>query len=228
MSSSLRVTRASSDAVGLHEHPAGSAGGRRMVGLLILTFLAGTTLIVTGGLAAGGPDQAMIVAGSIANAIGMIGACGVVRIRPGQALVLQRFGRYAGTVRATGLRWIDPLTGRRSISTDTHELRTATLHLTDARGESIRIAALLRWRIEDTALAAANPDHPARILTTHAEAALGSFCARYAYQVHEAGELSLRDACADTRGLTGVLTDSVAPAGIDVLTTTITHLSPAP
>ena len=73
--------------------------------------------------------------------------------RPGQALVLEVFGRYTGSIRTSGLQWINPLSRRRHVSTKIRNQETPVAKVNDADGVPIEIAAVVVWQVEDSASA---------------------------------------------------------------------------
>lgn len=83
---------------------------------------------------------------------------GLRRIRPGEARVLRLFGRYAGSVRTPGLRWMNPLFTSRRVPIDARVLETSRLRLADVSGGEVEVIARISWRVADTAVAAALPD----------------------------------------------------------------------
>jgi hypothetical protein len=76
---------------------------------------------------------------------------GLVTVTPGEARVVQLFGRYRGTLRSPGLHWVNPLSDRRRISTRVRNHETASAKVNDADGNPIEIAAVVVWQVRDTA-----------------------------------------------------------------------------
>lgn len=86
-------------------------------------------------------------------ALGLLIGHGLTIIRPNDAIILLFFGAYHGTVRTTGFRWCNPLAKRTKISLKARNLVSDQLKVNDKRGNPIEIAAVVVWRIADTAQA---------------------------------------------------------------------------
>lgn len=154
---------------------------------------------------------------------------GLVAVAPGEARVVQLFGRYAGTIRATGLRWVNPFTRRRRVSTRIRNHETAPAKVNDADGNPIEIAAVVVWMVDDTARALFAVDDFAAFVAIQAETAVRHIATSYPYDSHQDGQLSLREN-ADT--ITGELSAEIAArvvsAGVTVIESRLTRLSYAP
>src|SRR5487761_135182 len=92
-------------------------------------------------------------------ALGMAAIRGLIAVAPGEARVVQLFGSYAGTIRRSGLRWVNPLSQRIKVSTRIRNHETALAKVNDAEGNPIEIAAVVVWRVEDTARALYDVDN---------------------------------------------------------------------
>src|SRR5205814_9904319 len=82
-----------------------------------------------------------ILGGVLLIVLGALGLRGLIAVGPGQARVVQLFGRYTGTVRTSGLQWVNPFTTRRTVSTRIRNHETPVLKVNDADGTPIAIAA---------------------------------------------------------------------------------------
>jgi regulator of protease activity HflC (stomatin/prohibitin superfamily) len=153
---------------------------------------------------------------------------GLTAVAPGQARVIQLLGRYAGTVRTDGLRWVNPLTTRWAVSTRIRNHETDTLKVNDADGNPIEIAAVVVWQVHDTAEAMFNVDNFVAFVGIQTETAVRHIASSYAY---DAGDerLSLRhNADEITRQLSEEISGRVAAAGVHIVESRITRLSYAP
>jgi regulator of protease activity HflC (stomatin/prohibitin superfamily) len=92
-------------------------------------------------------------AGVAVLVVATFGTGGLTAIKPGEARVVQLFGGYRGTVRTTGLRWVNPFTVRRKVSIRIRNKETPTVKVNDADGNPIEIAAVVVWQVRDTARA---------------------------------------------------------------------------
>ncbi|MFI2223829.1 SPFH domain-containing protein [Streptomyces fradiae] len=217
----------------VREFTAYSVGG----GLALLAGLAGLAmgvcLVVAGAAVAEDTSAAaragLIVLGALVGLAAVLAMCGLNMVAPGEARVVQLFGRYRGTVRADGLRWVNPLTSRVAISTRVRNHETAVLKVNDAYGNPIELAAVVVWRVEDTAQAMFEVDDYERFVSTQTEAAVRHIAIEYPYDSHDEEGLSLRgDAEEITEKLAAELHARVAAAGVRIIESRFTHLAYAP
>src|SRR5512137_2728044 len=160
---------------GLFEKPAGTFNG-----IFMLVVLLG--LIVP-----------------LAIAIAFV-AGGFFMLQPNEAGVLTLFGDYSGTERTPGLRWTWPWLIRKKLSVRTRNHNVDTLKVNDKRGNPVEIAAVVVWRVEDTAQALFDVDDFENFVRVQSESALRHVATRYNYdegEEHEVHEVTLR-AGADT------------------------------
>jgi regulator of protease activity HflC (stomatin/prohibitin superfamily) len=153
---------------------------------------------------------------------------GFLVLSPNEARVVQFFGRYVGTVNVAGFHWTVPFSTKRRVSLRVSNFESALLKVSDADGNPVEIAAVVVWRVFDTAKAAfAVNDHLAYI-AVQAEAAVRHLATLYPYEAHDSGRPSLRDAAVVSEELTNELRERVALAGVEVIESRITHLAYAP
>ncbi|MBV2357552.1 SPFH domain-containing protein [Streptomyces sp. J2-1] len=117
-----------------------------------------------------GPAQWAAYAG--AGALGAFGFGGLTRGRAGQARLLGMFGRYRGTVRRTGLLWVNPLLRRRRVDVRLRHWRSEAMPAADGNGVALRVVVLVVWRVRDTARALLGIDDHETYLRECVEAAL--------------------------------------------------------
>ncbi|MFS8103549.1 SPFH domain-containing protein [Lentzea alba] len=154
---------------------------------------------------------------------------GLFTVAPGEARVLQFFGRYVGTVRTDGLRWVNPFTTREKISTRIRNHETTALKVNDADGNPIEIAAVVVWQVEDTARARFEVDDFVRFVGIQTETAVRHIATSYPYDNHEASGLSLRENADEiTETLVIEIAARVQSAGVKVIESRLTHLAYAP
>jgi regulator of protease activity HflC (stomatin/prohibitin superfamily) len=154
---------------------------------------------------------------------------GLTQVQPGEARVVQLFGRYNGTVRSPGLCWVNPFTERRKVSTRIRNYETQVAKVNDADGNPIEIAAVVVWRVEDTAQALYEVDDFARFVDIQTETAVRHVASTHPYDAHEDGQLSLRvNATEITTQLTGEISERVSSAGVKIIESRLTRLSFAP
>ncbi|WBQ06629.1 SPFH domain-containing protein [Kribbella sp. CA-293567] len=209
------------------ERPAGDLSGWPMAALAFVLLVGGAVLFAVG---LEGERTAVIVAGTAAFVLGAIVAAGLTPVSPGRARVLQILGRYAGTIRTDGLRWVNPISDRKQISTRIRNHETAVAKVNDADGNPIEIAAVVVWQVEDTAQAMFEVDDFVEFVAIQTETAVRHIANSYPYDVHdEAGGMSLRDSTDEiTEKLSAEIGVRVQAAGVHVIESRITHLAYAP
>ena len=154
---------------------------------------------------------------------------GLTPVSPGKARVVTLFGRYVGTIRTTGLRWVNPFTARRQVSTRVINHETATLKVNDADGNPVEIAAVVVWQVQDTARASYAVDDFTEFVGIQAETAVRHIATSYPYDARTEGQISLRQHADEiTARMSEEISERVALAGIKVLESRITRLSYAP
>src|ERR1700730_8342557 len=154
---------------------------------------------------------------------------GLTQVVPGEARVVQLFGRYLGTVRNPGLRWVNPFTERRRVSTRIRNYETQVAKVNDADGNPIEIAAVVVWSVEDTARALYDVDDFARFVDIQTETAVRHVASTHPYDSHEDGQLSLRQNATEiTSQLTDEIAARVGSAGVRIIESRLTRLSFAP
>jgi len=154
---------------------------------------------------------------------------GLTPVAPGQARVVQLYGRYIGTVRTEGLQWVNPLTKRRKVSTRIRNHETGVTKVNDVNGNPIEIAAVVVWRVVDTAQAVFGVDDFVSFVAIQAETAVRRGAGSYPYDTHLDGVLSLRQNAEEiTLGLAAEIAERVRPAGVEVLEARLTKLAYAP
>ncbi|MGI5212249.1 SPFH domain-containing protein [Plantactinospora sp. CA-290183] len=155
-------------------------------------------------------------------------ATGFVVLNPNEAQVVQFFGRYVGTIRQPGLHWTWPLTDRSHVTLRVRNFETARLKVSDADGNPVEIAAVVVWRVVDSAKAAFAVDDHVEYVAVQSEAAVRHLATSYPYEAHDSGRSSLRDSTVVSEELTHELRERVELAGVEVLESRTTHLAYAP
>jgi regulator of protease activity HflC (stomatin/prohibitin superfamily) len=152
-------------------------------------------------------------------------ASGLTVLSPNEARVIQFFGRYIGTIRVSGLHWTVPLTTKRRVTLRVRNFESARLKVSDADGNPVEIAAVVVWKVVDSAKAVFAVDDHVNYVAIQAEAAVRHLATTYPYDAHEDGRTSLRDGGAVSEALTTELKERVELAGVEVVETRITHLA---
>ncbi|OUM99883.1 MAG: hypothetical protein BAA04_07270 [Firmicutes bacterium ZCTH02-B6] len=154
---------------------------------------------------------------------------GLFPVNPNEARVLQLFGRYRGTVRAPGLWWANPLMSKSKVSTRIRNFETSKLKVNDKDSNPIEIAAVVVWRVVDTAEALFEVDNYAEYVEVQSEAALRALATHYPYDAHDEQTLSLAANAAEiNEQLKAAVQERLSKAGVEVLEARISHLAYAP
>ncbi len=214
----------------VREFTAHSIGGGLALLLGLLGLLAGAGLIALApSVDASGAKAGLIIGGILVALAAFLAMCGLNMVAPGEARVVQLFGRYRGTLREDGLRWVNPLTSRTKISTRVRNHETAVLKVNDAYGNPIELAAVVVWRVEDTAQATFEVDDYVEFVSTQTEAAVRHIAIEYPYDAHDEDGLSLRGNAEEiTEKLAVELHARVEAAGVQIIESRFTHLAYAP
>ncbi|MFJ3416451.1 MULTISPECIES: SPFH domain-containing protein [unclassified Streptomyces] len=206
------------------------------IGGALALVLGLTGLLVAAGLLTGagavdeaGAKAALIIGGIFVLIAAFIAMRGLNTVAPGEARVVQLFGRYRGTIRQDGLRWVNPFTSRTKISTRVRNHETPALKVNDAYGNPIELAAVVVWKVRDTAQATFEVDDYTEFVATQTETAVRHIAIEYPYDAHDEGGLSLRGNAEEiTEKLAVELSARVEAAGVQIIESRFTHLAYAP
>jgi len=154
---------------------------------------------------------------------------GLITLEPNQGAVVQLFGQYQGTVRTPGLYWVNPFYSKSKISLRVRNFETNHLKVNDLDGNPIEIAAVVVWRVVDTAQAVFQVDAYENYVHVQSESALRNLARAYAYDAHDDQQISLRGSTASiAEHLKREIQDRLAVAGVEVSEARISHLAYAP
>jgi regulator of protease activity HflC (stomatin/prohibitin superfamily) len=206
----------------VEEREHGSGPGIAVLIGALAACLAGVLLTRAGGTADAWTGVGLIV-------LGIGGLAGLTAIKPGEVRVVQLFGEYRGTVRTTGLRWVNLFAVRRRVSVRIRNKETPTVKVNDADGNPIEIAAVVVWQVRDTARATYGVEDFIAFVDTQSETALRHVANGHPYDNADSDALSLRDHTDEVAGQLAVeIAARVVPAGVDIIEARITRLSYAP
>ena len=204
------------------ERELGSGPGIAVLIGSLAAIIGGIVLTTTGETAAVWASVALFV-------LGTVGLAGLTAIKPGEARVVQLFGGYRGTVRTTGLRWVNLFAVRRKVSVRIRNKETPTAKVNDADGNPIEIAAVVVWQVRDTARATYGVEDFVSFVDTQSETALRHVANGHPYDNAGSDLLSLRDHTDEVAGqLAAEIGARVVSAGVDIIEARITRLSYAP
>lgn len=159
----------------------------------------------------------------------VLGLVGLFIVNPNEAKVLQFFGEYVGTAKTPGLRWANPFYSKKKVSVRTRNFETGKLKVNDNAGNPVEIAAVVVWRVVDTAEAMFNVDDYINFVHVQSESALRNLATHYAYVADKEGEMALASHTAEISvGLAREIQERLAQAGVEVLEARISHLAYSP
>jgi regulator of protease activity HflC (stomatin/prohibitin superfamily) len=172
------------------------------------------------------PNDSITIVAIVALILSVICLLGFFRVQPNEGMVLQFFGKYVGTVRAPGLRWANPLYSKRSVSLRVRNFETSKLKVNDQHGNPIEIAAVVVWKVVDTAEAVFEVDDFVNYVHVQSEAAVRNMATRYPYDAHNDEETSLvTDQSEVAQQLRIENQQRLEKAGIEIIESRISHLA---
>jgi regulator of protease activity HflC (stomatin/prohibitin superfamily) len=154
---------------------------------------------------------------------------GLFMVNPNEGKVLQLFGEYKGTAKVQGLRWANPFLAKKKVSLRVRNFDSSHLKVNDIDGNPIEIAAVVVWKVFETAEALFEVDDYEHYVKVQSEAALRNLATSYAYDAHDDAHVSLRghtNKVADH--LKREIGDRLVKAGVEVIEARISHLAYAP
>jgi SPFH domain/Band 7 family protein len=158
--------------------------------------------------------------------VALIVSKGVFVLNPNEGKVLQLFGDYRGTARTPGLRWANPFLTKRRISLRVRNFESGRLKVNDTDGNPIEIAAVVVWKVVDTAEAVFEVDDYENYVKVQTEAAVRNLATRYPYDAHEPDQVSLRGSTAEVaKDLKHEVQERLSKAGVEVIEARLSHLA---
>jgi len=176
-----------------------------------------------------GKNPSLIVMGLLATIAAFICWFGFFMVNPKEARVMQLFGKYAGTIHDSGLRWANPFYTKMRVSLRVRNFESSKLKVNDKNGNPIEIAAVIVWEVSDTAEAVFQVDDYEDFVSIQSESALRNLATSYAYDHHEDNDISLRsDPAIISAALKTEVQERLEKAGVTVIESRISHLAYAP
>jgi regulator of protease activity HflC (stomatin/prohibitin superfamily) len=200
-------------------------------GLLVL--LVGILLIVgsaSGFIAGASAEHGPTIVGSVLVLLTtVLMMVGLFTVNPNEARVLTLFGKYVGTVRQAGLWFANPFYAKKRISLRVRNFETAKLKVNDNHGNPIEIAAVVVWKVVDSAEALFEVDDYLHYMQTQSESAIRALAQTYPYDAHLLEEVALSTHPAEVaKGLQAAIQDRLEKAGVNVIEARISHLAYSP
>jgi regulator of protease activity HflC (stomatin/prohibitin superfamily) len=203
----------------------GSSGLGMLLLFLALFLLSCAWMVaaIRAGVALGVLGAVLLMLASI------LGLAGLFIVNPNEGKVLQLFGDYRGTARKPGLRWTNPFYSKKKVSVRTRNFETGKLKVNDKAGNPVEIAAVVVWKVVDTAEALFNVDDYINFVHVQSESALRNLATHYAYVADHEGEMALSSHTSEiSGGLAKEIQERLEQAGVNVLEARISHLAYSP
>ena len=202
------------------------SSGYLMLVVLVIAQLATAYGIYRAVLAESVPG---IITAVIASIVVLIMWAGLFMIHPNEAKVLQLFGKYVGTAHEPGLKWANPFFQKTAVSTRVRNFESGKLKVNDSNGSPIEIAAVVVWKVVDTAEALFEVDDYEEFVQIQSESALRNLSTTFPYEPHEGEGLALRSNPIEiAQALREEIQDRLETAGVTVIEARISHLAYAP
>ena len=193
-----------------------------LVGSIGLIVLSGYEIVQ----GARDASASTVVGWSLALVAAILILTGLFVVNPNEGKVLQFFGSYVGTVKRAGLRWANPLYTKKRISQRVRNFESARLKVNDNEGNPIEIAAVVVWKVVDTAEAVFEVDDYNNYVKVQTESALRNLATSYTYDTHDEAQISLRGHTTTVADhLKKEIQERLARAGVEVMEARISHLA---
>ena len=210
----------------IREREVSAQSGGFMFLILLALFLGSVWGIVFN---AGHGSAGGVIGSVLALLAAVLGIFGLTVVNPNQSQVVQLFGSYVGTLHKPGFWWVNPFTTRRKISVRVRNFESAKLKVNDHDGNPIEIAAVVVWRVVDTAEALFEVDNYENFVKVQTEAAVRNLASSHPYDAHAEGQMSLRSNIQEVaEGLKKEIQERLTKAGVEVIEARISHLAYAP
>jgi regulator of protease activity HflC (stomatin/prohibitin superfamily) len=200
--------------------------GYVMLVVLLIAQLASGYLIF---LAVRAQSIGGLVATILIAVVVLICWAGLFMVHPNEAKVLQLFGKYVGTTHEPGLKWANPFFAKTAVSVRVRNFESGKLKVNDLRGSPIEIAAVVVWKVVDTAEALFEVDDYEQFVQIQSESALRNLSTTYPYEPHEGEGTALRSHPQEIAlALRKEIQDRLEKAGVTVIEARISHLAYSP
>jgi SPFH domain/Band 7 family protein len=209
------------------ERPTTALGGA--LGLTVcLLFSIASIVSIVGAVRSDQPILLLYVTLPCAT-IAFLSGAGLFTVQPNQAVVLILFGSYVGTVRQSGWWWTNPFNTRKRISLRVRSLNGATIKVNDQAGNPVEIAAVVVWKVRETAQATFDVEDFEAFVTVQSETAVRHLATEYSYDDPAHDAISLRGSTDKvSEFLRAELQERLRQAGVEVVEARLSHLAYAP
>ncbi len=221
---------------GIREIPRPTANGIGMLVIAIAWPIIAAALIASPFLVFGAPFEkptgpAIVLPGAVVALLAwLVIFSGFFTVQPNQAVALTLFGRYVGTAHEQGLRWVNPFFAKHKISLRVRNFESDVLKVNELDGSPIEIAAIVVWRVTDSAQALFAVDDYVEFVQIQAESALRQMATTYPYDSDDdPSRIALRSHADEvSERLQEEIHKRLAQAGVEVIETRVSHLAYAP
>jgi len=194
---------------------------------VLLAVMGGSIRMLV--FAAQGEQVVMILAWILVITLDAICWAGFTIVNPNESKVVQLFGVYKGSIKEQGWWWLNPLTSRRRVSLRIRNFETSRLKVNDHDGNPVEIAAVVVWRVVETAEAVFQVNDYENFVHVQSESAVRNLATTYPYDAHQEGQLSLRMSAGEIAvRLREEIQERLSKAGVEVIEARISHLAYAP
>jgi regulator of protease activity HflC (stomatin/prohibitin superfamily) len=199
----------------------------------VLTLLVGLVMILVSVLgliqaaSAERPGAALLWA--LIMLISIVLLSGLFTVNPNEGKALQLFGKYVGTVRQAGLWFTNPLYQKKRISLRVRNFETGKMKVNDSHSNPIEIAAIVVWKVVDSAEALFEVDDYQHYVQTQSESAVRALAQTYPYDAHGDETIALSTHPGEVaQGLQSAIQERLDKAGVLVIEARLSHLAYAP
>ncbi|AJY75655.1 SPFH domain-containing protein [Paenibacillus beijingensis] len=200
--------------------------------VLLLSFImfAGAVVSFIAAGSGDGPGAVWVTIGVVLSVLVIVALSSLTVVQPNQAKVITFFGSYMGTVLESGLWLVLPFTVKSRVSLKVRNFNSQKLKVNDAAGNPVEIAAVVVFKVTDTARASFDVDNYEKFVEIQSETAIRHIAAYYPYDAYDEDQtLSLRGNGDEVAAqLMAELQNRLSVAGVQVLETRLTHLAYAP
>jgi regulator of protease activity HflC (stomatin/prohibitin superfamily) len=211
----------------IHERRVAALSGA--IGLTIALILGGLAIYIFVGAVQSGRPLLLATAVLPLLLVTAFFAAGLFTVQPNQAVVLTLFGSYVGTVRDSGWWWTNPFNTRRRVSLRVRSLNGHTIKVNDHAGNPVEIAAVVVWKVQDTAQAAFDVENYEDFVSVQSETAVRHLASIYPYDEYDHDAISLRGSTDKvSEALRAELQERLRPAGVEIVEARLSHLAYAP
>lgn len=210
----------------IEERNVSCSSGYVMLAVLFVVFIG---LAAWNVIALQNNEPIQFMGGIVGFVLAAVMLKGFFMVHPNEGKVLQLFGAYRGTCHQTGLRWANPFFSKHPVSVKIRNFESSKLKVNDNSGSPIEIAAVVVWRVVDTAEAMFEVDNYEEFVSIQSESALRNLASAYPYEPEKEGDVALRSHPQEiANALKKEIQDRLKQAGVEVEEARISHLAYAP